>query len=252
MKELTENLRQNWPTYFFEILVLIIGIYGAFALENWNEERKQKKEEQALYRQLILDYEANLMQLNQKIELHRTCVNSSFFILDAMDNQTADLDSLLIHISVLGIDVTFDPIKNNLSNSGKINLIKNPELNRMITNWSSELAALREIEIMWQGRVYGQFLDMCLDMGIERDSQSKFWEIEGIHADWLLDKEKEESRSVTRSKNSPNLRDILQNKHLEGIVAHGIGMNQGAIEQSLALRKRIEKTLKLLHKELIK
>ena len=44
MKKLTENLRQNWPTYFFEIFVLIIGIYGAFALENWRDEVNNQKQ----------------------------------------------------------------------------------------------------------------------------------------------------------------------------------------------------------------
>mgnify|MGYP000545461641 CR=1 FL=1 len=65
MKKLTENLRQNWPTYFFEILVLIIGIYGAFALESWNDQRKQKKEERIILMDIRANLEKTLQDLSQ-------------------------------------------------------------------------------------------------------------------------------------------------------------------------------------------
>ena len=114
MKRIITTLAQKWPEYLLEILVITIGILGAFTLNNWNEDRKTQQEAQELYQQLLLDYESNLKQLNQKIELHRACVNSGFFVLNAMDKQQANLDTLLIHISVQSIDVTFDPIKNDL------------------------------------------------------------------------------------------------------------------------------------------
>ncbi|WP_420576801.1 DUF6090 family protein [Ekhidna sp.] len=250
MKRIFTTLKEKWPEYLLEILVITIGILGAFALNNWNESRKQGIEERALYSQLLLDYEANLEQLNQKIELHRACVTSGFAVLEAMDNQKGDLDSVLMHLSVQSIDVTFDPIINDLNSSGKINLISNPELNRLVSNWSSELAALKEMELMWQGRVYGQFLSLLMEMGIERDVQSKFWDIDNIHTDWLLDKEIAEFIPMTKSRKPPDLQAILTNKKLESIVAHGVVMNQGAIEQSLALKTRIERTISLLKEKI--
>lgn len=252
IKRILTTLAQKWPEYLLEILVIIIGIYGAFALDSWNELRKQRIEERVLYSQLLLDYEANLDQLLQKIELHRQCVKSGFAIHAAMDLQTADLDSLLTDISVLSIDATFDPITHDLSSSGKINLITNPELNRLIANWTSDLAALREMEIMWQGRVYGQFMDILIEMGIEREIQSKFWNMAELHSDWLLDGNVSEFRAVTPSRTPPNIKEILENEKLDGIIAHGIVMNQGSIEQSLALKKRILRTIELLNQELKK
>jgi uncharacterized membrane protein HdeD (DUF308 family) len=44
LARLLENLRaQNWSTMLSELLVLIVGIFLGFQLDDWNDERKDRE-----------------------------------------------------------------------------------------------------------------------------------------------------------------------------------------------------------------
>jgi hypothetical protein len=66
MKRIFQTLSQKWPEYLLEILVLIIGIYGAFVLDNWNEKRKDQLTEQELFIKLKSDLEEELVILKRQ------------------------------------------------------------------------------------------------------------------------------------------------------------------------------------------
>lgn len=42
MKKILKHLKKNWIRHGFETLVVTIGIWGAFTLNNWNENRKSR------------------------------------------------------------------------------------------------------------------------------------------------------------------------------------------------------------------
>jgi hypothetical protein len=52
MKKIINHLKDNWVALGFETLAIIIGIWGAFLLNNWNEDRKQRTREVQLLTEL--------------------------------------------------------------------------------------------------------------------------------------------------------------------------------------------------------
>ena len=82
-KTLTENKFGKYLTYAIgEIVLVVIGILIALAINNNNEENKNIEQEQVILKQLKADYKSNLLQLENKIEMRRKLISESLNILD--------------------------------------------------------------------------------------------------------------------------------------------------------------------------
>ena len=71
MKAILETLKQKWAHYLLEIIVIIMGILGAFALENWNEERFLAEKQKALINQLSVDLVNSTTELEEMQNYYR-------------------------------------------------------------------------------------------------------------------------------------------------------------------------------------
>lgn len=64
MKKLLENFQRKWPTYLFEVIVLIVGIYGGFAVEEWSDSRKDQKQKKVYLKHILSNLEDDRAQLD--------------------------------------------------------------------------------------------------------------------------------------------------------------------------------------------
>src|SRR5210317_884261 len=134
-----------------EIFLVVIGILIALQINNWNEFRKDRIQEQEVLQQLKEEHESNLKQLESKIEMRNIIIKSSKKLLSYIDNpDSANSDSILYNLARGGLRPTFDPIKNDLISSNKLSLIQNNKLRKLLSQWESNYHQLNEEEWFWR------------------------------------------------------------------------------------------------------
>ncbi|WP_424498808.1 DUF6090 family protein [Robiginitalea sp.] len=244
-------MRQNrFQRYFMyalgEILLVVLGILIALQIDNWNELRKDREVEQAVLLQLQEDFRSNLAQLNQKIQIRMAIIESSLYILDATDHpEVADRDSLIARFSILLVDPTFDPITFDLSSTGNLRLLSNNKLKRLLSNWTSDIVAVQEIEQNWSDIVNEQLQPELNQLVVTRDLGNYF--ANDLEADWQLEEASQRKKIPIGTAREPvSATQISESKVLEGLVSIAITYNNAANIQSETVRKRIEEILSLI------
>jgi len=150
MKRILNHLGTDWYKYLLELIVITTGILGAFALNNWNDHRKDLAEEQVILKGLKIEFEQNLEELSRDHKNNELSLNSAGELLQKNRQPTPAvvIDSLFGQ----ALDYrTFDPrrgVVSELIASGKLGLIQDVELRYKLTQWSAELADMEEDNIL--------------------------------------------------------------------------------------------------------
>ena len=97
MKRILTTLKDKWPEYLLEILVLIIGIYGAFAVDSWNETQKSLRLEKEILLQIKSDIQGNLEDVSADLQNLILGRKSAAIIEKALMSDLPYNDTLCFH-----------------------------------------------------------------------------------------------------------------------------------------------------------
>lgn len=132
MKRLLLTLSQKWPEYILEILVLVIGIYGAFVLDNWNEDRKARNHEMKILNSLMSDLRVEIKNNNRYISLRQDKAKASASLLfDSLPNTKKEIIDYLNRFNQVTFWGTYVPYNNTfkeLISSGNLSQITNDSI----------------------------------------------------------------------------------------------------------------------------
>lgn len=233
-----------------EIILVVIGILIALSINNWNEGRKDRLEEQKILRQLKNEYEKNLAQLDEKIYMRNQMTHASNSLLKFIDKeQVFPDDSLTYYMFRLTQEPTFDPIKNDLVVSGKLRMIQNDSLTAMLSNWTTEVYQVQEIEVSWQNIRYDYVLPIFMNKNFARNGVS-FLLKNGYTPDHALDKTV--SLTYDIKKTDVDIAALVDNnaQDIQNVASTCILYNKLINGASYTLRNRIEKILELIDSEI--
>lgn len=163
-KLMSENKTGRYLKYALgEIFLVMIGILLALQVNNWNESRKNRLEEQSIYNSLISSLESDLDDVIDKIAVVNKAVNAqNIFMHNAFDSikhnfDISQIEDLLFQLSESSR--SFFPnygLYNKISNNNQIDLIQSNDLQMQI------------IEL------YEQFYKRYIDVDLNIEKQSIF------------------------------------------------------------------------------
>ena len=96
-----KHLRSDWFRYGFETLAVIVGILVAFALDNWNEERKSGLLAVSLLEELHENLESDVTQFEQNIIGQEYIIRSLDIIVKQHENKAPYHDSMKHHYATM-------------------------------------------------------------------------------------------------------------------------------------------------------
>ncbi|MFT6411228.1 MAG: hypothetical protein ACJA15_002056 [Flavobacteriales bacterium] len=149
-KMLTENKFSKYLIYAIgEIILVVIGILIALSINNWNQERIQKIEEQTIVKNIHSEYIQNKAIIKRRIEEAELCEAALRQLMDSIGKdedflKKQNVDSLLVYAFDPPI---FRPSENTISGliqSGRLELLQNQELVNLIYNWGRTMKALTD------------------------------------------------------------------------------------------------------------
>ncbi|MAW96563.1 MULTISPECIES: DUF6090 family protein [unclassified Leeuwenhoekiella] len=150
-KLLSENKITKYLVYALgEILLIVIGILIALAINNWNEGRIQSQKEEFYLLGLKNEFKQSKAKLQALLEINTANYEKARSLyLIAQDSIPDEAEIAKLVYQSLSNEMEYNPnnsLLNELLNSGALKDISNDSLRKHLTGWESRLQSVRRQE----------------------------------------------------------------------------------------------------------
>lgn len=132
-----------------EIFLVMVGILLALQVNNWNQNRLQKIEQNAMIKNLNKEFIHNKNKLQEAVRANMSTLNARYKLIDLIGKSRdtlihANIDSLIL------VAVTFekfDPSENTISDivqSGALRSFRHEKIKELIYEWTSLVKKLEK------------------------------------------------------------------------------------------------------------
>ena len=145
-------IRDMWPAYLIEIIVIILGISITLGLEEWRDRGKEKELEQVYLRNLQIDVEVDIKHLKAISGFTEKLLERGNALLTLIRNKDGkplnekdvneDVRAILGRPKFLSQDATFSDLKS----SGNLHLLKNIGLRNLLFDYYNRTASIKELQ----------------------------------------------------------------------------------------------------------
>ncbi|NNK70295.1 MAG: hypothetical protein HKO96_07435 [Flavobacteriaceae bacterium] len=235
-----------------EILLVMIGILLALQVNNWNENRKERNQENAILTQLQAEFKSNLSQLDDKIKSKKESIKSALRLFTYVDYPEMRIkDSVDFYLGRTIPYTTFDPIINDLASSGELRLISNNSLKRKLSRWTSEIADLREDELQWKDYRDNKYVPFLIEY-YQLRTVRKLANESNVLGKYLIEDDPTTvmNSEIGESVHQHDFNDLLNHPDFEDHLERCLTKNRHSLNQSLILRKRVVELLNTLNAEI--
>ena len=142
--------KENWFAVFIDFAIVVIGVFIGIQVANWNETRRDREDETAFLNRLHLDImhveDSSARLRERRIGLIDDLRSAAFIIFEGEEDATlneAQCMALAVsryyNINVLGL-----PSLVELTNAGRVGIIRNEALTTSLVTYQQTVAAFND------------------------------------------------------------------------------------------------------------
>ena len=159
MKKFIDKLKHlNYKYFLSELLIVVVGILIALALNNWRENSLNNNREQFYLKSLKTDFEQSLASLNEIYSQNLNSYNNVKALLDVIGNGNTNLsnDSLksFFKKNLFGFNrfVPASGTYKEIISTGSLQILRDDKLRIALSSWDDMILRNRQLEdvMFWQ------------------------------------------------------------------------------------------------------